>query len=57
MELSINTCMKKQSNKRVAKQLIKRAKKHPELYSAQDVMYAKLMRKYIKQNETETEEE
>ena len=49
--------MKKQSNKRVAKQLIKRAKKHPELYSAQDVMYAKLMRKYIKQNETETEEE
>ena len=57
MELSINTCMKKQSNKRVAKQLIKRAKKHPELYSAQDVMYAKLMRKFIKQNETETKEE
>ena len=57
MELSINTCMKKQSNKRVAKQLIKRAKKHPELYSAQDVMYAKLMRKFIKRNETETKEE
>jgi len=57
VELSINTCMKKQSNKRVAKQLIKRAKKHPELYSAQDVMYAKLMRKFIKQNETETKEE
>ena len=49
--------MKKQSNKRVAQQLIKRAKKHPELYSAQDVMYAKLMRKFIKQNETETKEE
>ena len=49
--------MKKLSDKRVAKQLIKRAKKHPDLYSAQDVMYAKLMRKYIKQNETETERE
>jgi len=55
--VSINTCMKKLSDKRVAKQLIKRAKKHPDLYSAQDVMYAKLMRKYIKQNETETEQE
>ena len=55
--VGINTCMKKLSDKRVAKQLIKRAKKHPDLYSAQDVMYAKLMRKYIKQNETETEQE
>ena len=55
--VGINTCMKKLSDKRVAKQLIKRAKKHPNLYSAQDVMYAKLMRKYIKQNETETEQE
>jgi len=55
--VGINTCMKKLSDKRVAKQLIKRAKKHPDLYSAQDVMYAKLMRKYIKQNETEAKEE
>ena len=55
--VGINTCMKKLSDKRVAKQLIKRAKKHPDMYSAQDVMYAKLMRKYIKQNETEAKEE
>jgi len=48
--------MKKQTNKRVAKKLIKRAKKNPDMYSAQDVMYAKLMRKHIKQNETETKE-
>ena len=49
--------MKKISDKRVAKRLIKRAKKHPDLYSAQDVMYAKMMRKFIKQNETKAKEE
>ena len=38
-------------NKKAAKELIKRAKKHPELYNAPDVWYAKMIRKREKQNE------
>ena len=33
-------------DKKVAKILIKRAKKQPDLYTAQEVLYAKLIRKH-----------
>ena len=38
-------------DKKAAKLIIKRAKKHPELYSKREVYYAKQMRKQIKENE------
>ena len=38
-------------DKKAAKLIIKRAKKHPELYSEREVYYAKQMRKQIKENE------
>jgi len=53
LEVSINTCM--QDNK-AAKKLIKRAKKHPKLYSTSEVIYAKMIRKSIKQDETKAKE-
>ena len=53
LDVSINTCM--QDNK-AAKKLIKRAKKHPTLYSTMEVMYARMIRKSIKErDETKTE--
>ncbi len=36
-------------DKKAAKKIIKRAKKHPEWYTEQDVYYAKMVRKRIKQ--------
>ena len=39
------------NDKKAAKLIIKRAKKHPELYSEREVYYAKQMRKQIKENE------
>ena len=36
-------------DKKAAKILIKRAKKHPELYSEKEVYYAKMVKKRIKQ--------
>ena len=39
--IRINTYMK---NRKAAKILIKRAKKRPDLYTAQEVLYAKLIR-------------
>ena len=38
-------------NRKAAKLIIKRAKKHPELYSERDVYYAKMVRKRIKEDE------
>ena len=38
-------------DKKAAKLLLKRAKKHPEWYSQEDVMYAKLYRKELKLSE------
>ena len=35
-------------DKKAAKLIIKRAKKHPELYSEREVYYAKQVRKQIK---------
>ena len=41
----------KLKDKKAAKKLLKRAKKHPELYSEKDVYYAKMVRKLIKEDE------
>ena len=41
----------KLKDKKAAKKLLKRAKKHPELYSEKDVYYAKMMKKKIKAEE------
>ena len=42
-------------DKKAAKLLLKRAKKHPNWYSERDVYYAKMVRKQLKQEEKETE--
>ena len=39
----------KLKDKKAAKLIIKRAKKHPELYSEEEVRYAKEFRKRLKQ--------
>ena len=44
-------------DKKAAKKLIKRAKKHPTLYSTSEVIYAKMVRKSIKEDETTTKKE
>ena len=36
---------------KAAKKIIKRAKKHPEWYTEQDVYYAKMVRRRIKEEE------
>ncbi len=38
-------------DKKAAKRIIKIAKKHPNWYSKQDVLYAKMIRRQIKQRE------
>ena len=43
--LCINTHM---NDKKAAKKIIKIAKKHPNLYTKQDVRYAKLFKKRLK---------
>tara|TARA_B100000131_G_scaffold101422_1_gene98455 strand:+ start:125 stop:313 length:189 start_codon:yes stop_codon:yes gene_type:complete len=43
-------------DKKAAKLIIKRAKKHPELYSEKEVYYAKMIRKQIKQAEKDAEQ-
>ena len=40
--------MKDWSIKKAAKKLLKRAKKHPDWYTEQDIYYAKQVRKQIK---------
>jgi hypothetical protein len=44
-------------DKKAAKRLIKRAKKHPTLYSTSEVTYAKMIRKSIKKDETTSKKE
>ena len=46
--------MKDWSIKKAAKKLIKRAKKHPEWYSDDDIKYAKRVRKQIKHEERQS---
>ena len=48
--------MKDWSIKKAAKKLIKRAKKHPELYSEKEVYYAKMVRERIKEEEKQDKE-
>ena len=54
LDVSINTCMQ---DSKAAKKLIKRAKKHPSLYSTSEVIYAKMIRKSITKDETKTKKE
>ena len=54
LDVSINTCMR---DRKAAKKLIKRAKKHPKLYSTSEVIYAKMIRKTITKDETKTKKE
>jgi len=47
------------SNKKAAKKLLKRAKAHPSWYSEEDVKYAKMIKKKlknVKQSETESKQ-
>tara|TARA_Y100001970_G_C13561986_1_gene521970 strand:+ start:153 stop:314 length:162 start_codon:yes stop_codon:yes gene_type:complete len=44
------------NDKKAAKLIIKRAKKHPELYSEKEVFYAKMVRKRIKQEEKDAKQ-
>jgi len=44
-------------DKKAAKKLLKRAKKHPEWYTTDEIKYAKMVRKQIKKNETEAKKE
>ena len=53
LDVSINTCMR---DRKAAKKLIKRAKKHPKLYSTSEVIYAKMIKKSIKKDETTSKE-
>ena len=53
LDVSINTCMQ---DRKAAKKLIKRAKKHPNLYSTSEVIYAKMIKKSIKKDETTSKE-
>ena len=54
LDVSINTCMQ---DRKAAKKLIKRAKKYPKLYSTSEVIYAKMIRKSIKKDETTSKKE
>ena len=43
------------NDKKAAKLIIKRAKKHPELYTKDEIKYAKMVKKRIKQEEKDAE--
>ena len=42
-------------NKKAAKKLLKRAKKHPEWYTEKDIYYAKMIRKEEKRSNHDNE--
>ena len=44
-------------DKKACKKIIKRAKKHPEWYTPEEVLYAKLMKKTIKKRKEEKTED
>jgi hypothetical protein len=44
-------------DKKAAKKLLKRAKKHPEWYTTDEIKYAKMVRKQIKQDEASSKKE
>lgn len=41
-------------DKKAAKKLLKRAKKHPDWYTEQDIYYAKQVKKQIKEDERQS---
>ena len=43
-------------DKKAAKKLLKRAKKHPEWYTTDEIKYAKMVRKRIKEDEATAKE-
>ena len=43
-------------DKKAAKKLLKRAKKHPEWYTTDEIKYAKMVRKRIKQEEKDAKQ-
>jgi len=43
-------------DKKAAKKLLKRAKKHPEWYTTDEIKYAKKVKKRIKEDETKAKE-
>tara|TARA_B100000902_G_scaffold49240_1_gene56146 strand:- start:213 stop:368 length:156 start_codon:yes stop_codon:yes gene_type:complete len=43
-------------DKKAAKKLLKRAKKHPEWYTTSEIKYAKMVRKRIKEDEATAKE-
>tara|TARA_B100000287_G_scaffold68045_1_gene59599 strand:- start:987 stop:1136 length:150 start_codon:yes stop_codon:yes gene_type:complete len=43
-------------DKKAAKKIIKRAKKHPDWYTKEDVKFAKMVRKRIKEGELNHEQ-
>ena len=43
-------------DKKVCKQIIKRAKKHPSWYTTEEVLYAKAMKKAIKKRKEESQD-
>ena len=42
-------------NKKSEKKIIKRAKKHPDWYTQEEVLYAKLLKRELKKNERKTD--
>ena len=42
-------------NRKAAKKIIKRAKKHPDWYTKEEVLYAKLLKRELKKNERKTD--
>jgi hypothetical protein len=44
-------------DKKAAKRIIKVAKKHPNLYTREDVMYAKMVKRRIKQEKLAKKDE
>ena len=56
----INTCSNQvkilMNDKKAAKKIIRIAKTRPDLYSKADVVYARIIKKRIKENENLTEE-
>ena len=43
-------------DKKAAKKLLKRAKKHPEWYTTDEIKYAKMVKKRIKEDETKAKQ-
>ena len=43
-------------DKKAAKKLLKRAKKHPEWYTTDEIKYAKMVKQRIKEDETKAKQ-